>query len=264
MFLTVQLKHFDVTAVFAELRDVLTRETDYHQEAASLERYRGYAHQVPGLRLPELFREFSTARVLALSYERGLTIDAYLASNPSLAARERVAHQVLDLFFREFFDWGLVQTDANFANFLIRPDTQELVLLDFGATRAYPPAFRANYRTLLTATLAGDRNAALAAAHALELIAPQEAEAGRAALHALLEAVLIVFTPAAQPVDFQDKRLIDDAGAKLRAYYGQLTCSLPPAQLIFLHRKLGGVYSMGRALRARLDLSPYAARLEVS
>jgi hypothetical protein len=31
---------------------------------------------------------------------------------------------------------------------------------------------------------------------------------------------------------------------------------------LFLHCKLGGVYGMGRALRARLDLLPYAVRLE--
>ena len=55
---------------------------------------------------------------------------------------------------------------------------------------------------------------------------------------------------------------MDEAGTRLKAYYRALTCSPPPAQLLFLHRKLGGVYSMGRALKARLDLMPYAARLE--
>ncbi len=261
LFLSVQLKHFDVTAVFAELNDVLTRETDYAHEADALEQYRAHANTVPGLPVPEVFRALSTPRVLALSYEHGLTLDAYLATHPAAAERARVADQVLDLFFREFFEWGLVQTDANFANFLIRPDTRELVLLDFGATRAYPLAFRAQYRALLTATLAHDRPAALAAAHALQLIAPEEPDASRDALHALLDAVLVVFSPEVQPVDFQDRRLVNDASAKLKIYYQRLTCSPPPAQLLFLHRKLGGVYSMGRALGAQLDLLPYAARL---
>jgi hypothetical protein len=73
--------------------------------------------------------------------------------------------------------------------------------------------------------------------------------------------VLRVFQPAFQPVDFRDKRFVDEAGQRLRDYYAALTCSPPPAQLLFLHRKLGGVYSMGRALEARLDLVPYAQRL---
>jgi aarF domain-containing kinase len=173
-----------------------------------------------------------------------------------------VATQVLDLYFREFFDWGLVQTDANFANFLFRPASGELVLLDFGATREYPPEFRAHYRALLVATLARDRPAALAAAEALGLIAPAETPACREALHALLEAVLRVFRPEVQPLDFQDRRLVEDASAALKAFYRELTCSPPPAQLLFLHRKLGGVFSLGKALGARLDLTPFAARLE--
>lgn len=261
LFLTVQLRHFDVTAVFDELRDVLLRETDYVHEADALERYRALAHQVKGLRVPSVFRELSTKRVLCLSYERGVTLDAYLATNPSQAARDAVTHQVLDLYFREFFEWGLVQTDANFANFLFRPEEGELVLLDFGATREYPPEFRAEYRKLLINTLSGDRAGALKAAQELSLIDPAEPAAAREALHALLETVLRVFQPAFQPVDFQDKRFVDEAAEKLKGYYSALTCSPPPAQLLFLHRKLGGVYSMGRALKARLQLVSYADNL---
>jgi len=262
LFLAVQLKQFDVTAVFTELKDVLSRETDYVHEANALERYRALAHQVPGLRVPDVYRALCTRRVLALSHEDGLTLDAFLATGPSAEARERFAHQVLDLYFREFFEWGLVQTDANFANFLFRPRTGELVLLDFGATREYPEHFRAQYRALLTATLAANREQALEAAYALGLIEPKEPQASRDALHALLDAVLVVFTARAQPVDFQDKQFVEEAGKRLKAYYRALTCSPPPAQLLFLHRKLGGVYSMGRALKARIDLLPYAARLE--
>ncbi len=263
LFLTVQSKQFDVSAVFTELREVLQLETDYLHEAGALERYRVLAHQVPGLRVPEVFRELSTRRVLALSFERGLTLDAFMATAPTAERRHRVATQVLDLYFLEFFDWGLVQTDANFANFLFRPDEGEVVLLDFGATREYPGTFREQYRALLTSTLRGDRPGAYAAALELNLISPDEPQAGRDALHALLETVLRVFQPAFQPIDFRDKRFVDEAGERLKAYYRALTCSPPPAQLLFLHRKLGGVYSMGRALQARLDLMPFAARLEV-
>lgn len=262
LFLTVQLKQFDVSAVFDELREVLQRETDYLHEADALERYRALAHQVPGLRVPEVFRGLSTRRVLALSFEKGITLDAFMATAPTVEQRHRFATQVLDLYFLEFFDWGLVQTDANFANFLFRPGEGELVLLDFGATREYPAAFREQYRALLTSTLRGDRPQAYAAALELNLISPEEPLAGRDALHELLETVLRVFQPTFQPVDFRDKRFVDEAGDRLKAYYRALTCSPPPAQLLFLHRKLGGVYSMGRALQARLDLMPFAARLE--
>jgi len=261
VFLSVQLSHFDVTAVFAEMRDVLLRETDYLHEAEVLGRYRERAHQVPGLRVPEVHRALCSKRVLCLSWERGLTLDQYLATLPSEEDKNRFTAKVLDLYFREFFDWGLVQTDANFANFLFRPDTQELVLLDFGATREYPADFRERYRALLLATLRFDRPAALAAAQSLNLIHPDEPPAATQAMHVLLETVLRVFQPNEQPVSFTDPRIVTDSSAALKAFYTSLTCSPPPAQLLFLHRKLGGVYTMGRVLAARLDLLPYAARL---
>ncbi|MEN9798892.1 MAG: hypothetical protein RL653_2588 [Pseudomonadota bacterium] len=264
LFLKVQLRHFDVGGVFAEMRQVLMQETDYLHEAEVLGRYREAAHQVPGLRVPEVHRALCSKRVLCLSFEEGLTVDQFLATAPSQEARNRVTGQVLDLYFREFFDWGLVQTDANFANFLFRPDRGELVLLDFGATREYPAEFREKYRTLLLASLRYDRKAALAAAESLGLILPEEPDTAREAMHGLLETVLRVFQPESQPVDFKDPRIVTDSSVRLRGYYEALTCSPPPAQLLFLHRKLGGVYTLGRVLGANLDLVPYVRRLAVT
>lgn len=262
--LATQGKTLDLEGVFAELQQVLELETDYLHEAQQLERYRARAHEVPGLRVPAVAHPLCSRRVLALSYEHGLKLDAFLARQPPVDVRERVAHQVLDLYFREFFDWGLVQTDANFANFLFRPEAGELVLLDFGATRAYPPEFRERYQRLLRSSLAGDRPVAFAVAVELGLIDAQETPRAREALHELLETVLRVFRPEHQPVDFSDDAFVAAAGAKLTAFFRALTVSKPPAQLIFLHRKLGGVYSLGRALRVRLDLRRYWERLEAT
>jgi aarF domain-containing kinase len=261
-FVAVQLKNIDLGAVFTELRAVLVRETDYVQEADSVERYRLLAHEVPGLRVPEVYREISTRRVIALSHEHGLKLSAFLATGPTRAERERVAHQLLDLYFREFFSWGLVQTDANFANFLFRPETQELVLLDFGATRAYDEAFRASYRALLLRCFEGDYAATLSEAESLGLIDPRESEASQRALFDLITSVLSVFREHRQPLDFLDKRIVTESGDRLRGYYAGLERSAPPAQLLFLHRKLGGTFSMGKALGARIDLTPFWRRLE--
>ena len=212
--------------------------------------------------MPEVYRTLSTGKVLALSFEPGLKFDELLATVSSVGAREHVAHQLLDLYFREFFQWGLVQTDANFANFLFRPAAEEIVLLDFGATRAYEPQFREHYRALLLAWSRGNTAATLAQAEVLGLIDPRESAAAKQALYELLESVLSVFTEAAQPVDFLDQSYVKASNEKLKAYYRGLKHSAPPAQLLFLHRKLGGIYAMGKALRVRLDLRPYWQRLE--
>jgi aarF domain-containing kinase len=261
MFLTVSLKDIDLSGTFEELKDVLKREADYEHEAQRLEEYRQHSRQIDNVTLPQCFSELSTKRVLALSYEPGLTLDHFLKSAPPLAQRVSFASTLLDLYFREFFDWGLVQTDPNFANFLFRPNRNEIVLLDFGATRAYSPEFRADYRRLLLSSFARDRDAAYQTALKLGLISAQEGPAARNALHELLEAVLSIFSDASQPYDFTSPDSAELAASKLKAFYRELKCSPAPAQLIFLHRKLGGVHSMGKALGVRVDLRPYWQRL---
>ena len=66
-------------------------------------------------------------------------------------ARNRLGEQLLRLTLREEFDWRYLQSDPNFGNYLLRgpghssstdddgndDDDYRVVLLDFGATRAY-------------------------------------------------------------------------------------------------------------------------------
>lgn len=262
LFLAMQLKDIEVSGAFDELKAVLVRETDYEAEAEALERYRAKAADLAGVRVPRCFRELSTKRVLALSYESGVKVDAFLSTNPSREDREHFAHVFLDLYFREFFDWGLVQTDANFANFLFRPSTRELVVLDFGATRDYPQAFRDDYRALILSSYRRDEQATYEAAIRLGLIDPTESEAARRALFVLLESVLCIFRDEQQPYDFADRKHTDAAAEALKAFYKTLKRGTAPAQLIFLHRKLAGVHAMGKALGAKMDLRVYWRRLE--
>ncbi len=261
LFLAVQLKNIDLTSTFEELKAVLKRETDYAHEAERLLEYRAHTQTLDGFQVPQYFAEFSTPRVLAMSFEEGLKLDDYLKTNPPREEREAFATLLLDLYFREFFEWGLVQTDANFANFLFRPKSREVVLLDFGATRSYSTEFREDYKRLLLASFRQDRAEALQYAQKLGLIDAAEGSQAQQALHELLEAVLSLFNDETQPYDFTARGHAELAAVKLRAFYRALKCSSAPAQLIFLHRKLGGIHSMGKALGVSLDLRPFWSRL---
>lgn len=70
--------------------------------------------------------------------------------------KNRAAANLLELALREVFEWGLVQTDPNFSNYLYEPGTRKIQLLDFGATRVYTNRQRQALRGLLTASLEGD------------------------------------------------------------------------------------------------------------
>ena len=66
-------------------------------------------------------------------------------------------HSLISLVLRELFDFGVMQTDPNFANYRFQPDSGRLVLLDFGAARAVGGKTANAYRRLLQAGLDQDR-----------------------------------------------------------------------------------------------------------
>ena len=70
--------------------------------------------------------------------------------------RDRICTRLIGLLFEEIFSFGLVQSDPNFANYRYDPSADQIVLLDFGATRCVPDTVAANYRTLFRAAVTGE------------------------------------------------------------------------------------------------------------
>jgi hypothetical protein len=74
------------------------------------------------------------------------------------------------------------QTDPNFANYRYDTQTQRLGLLDFGATRIYPPERMAQVRALMEAAWAGDAYALETAAQDAGYLADGDPPARRRAV----------------------------------------------------------------------------------
>ena len=110
------------------------QEADYLQEAEHLERFGGLLEDTPAFELPKVDREYTRADILAMTHLDGQPVETLAGADQ--ATRDRVAALLLELVFRELFEFGLIQTDPNFANFLYCGDSARLGLLDFGATRS--------------------------------------------------------------------------------------------------------------------------------
>ncbi|MFO0006298.1 MAG: AarF/UbiB family protein, partial [bacterium] len=80
------------------------------------------------------------------------------------ATRDAVIRTLISLVLRELFEFGVMQTDPNFANYRFQPESGRLVLLDFGAARPVQASTVTGYRRLLQAGMAGDRPAVREAA----------------------------------------------------------------------------------------------------
>lgn len=261
-FIKVSGKQMDMNETFKEVRDVLKRETDYLQELRSLRAYGDMIRGIRGLVIPTALEEFSTSRILTMSFESGVQIKDWIMSGPPLAQREQVARYILELFCLEFAATGLVQTDPNFGNFLVRenataPGGFELVLLDFGATLEYSKEFRQGYARLLRDLGSNDAEIIFQSAVSFGLLDPRESDESREAFKTMIQVSLEPFDASKQPFRFTDPDFEKRTRDANIAFSRTLVYSPPPRQLLFLHRKLGGIFNLVKKMGVNLDLRPY-------
>lgn len=249
-------RSINMEMVFDEFKEVLYRETDYRIERESMETYRAMLAHDDRFVVPRAFESLSTERVLTMTYERGVSLFEYLETKPSIRERERLAVALLDLYCIELFEEGLVQTDPNPGNFLVRDDGR-LVLLDFGAALPYDAAFRKNYVELLRTLNSRDRDRIIEAGLANQFIDARESQETKDHFADLLLLALEPFQAELQPFDFTDADYAKRSRQIGADFSRSLRYSPPPKQLLFLHRKLGGLFNIIKRMEVKMDLSPY-------
>lgn len=244
--------------LLAEAKRQLHLEADYSHEAESIHRFQGLLAREPDLVLPEVVAELSTREILAMTFVPGVPIERLTEAEQTL--RDRVADRLIDLLLREFLEFGVVQTDPNFANYRFDPATQRIGLLDFGATRVYPPQRMQQVRDLMAAATAGDVAAVERAAIAAGYLGEADPLPRR---RAVAELFLLVAEPGRYPGAYDFGRT--DLTQRLRdsSYalgFDQGHWRPPPPDLIFLHRKLAGCFLLCARLGARVDVARHLQR----
>jgi len=242
----------DLQPLLQEAKRQLHEEADYLLEAGHLRRFAIALQESPEFLVPGVDEDLTRENILAMDFLEGEPIESLTTATQ--VTRDRVVGLLLELLFRELFEFGMIQTDPNFANFLYNTSTRQLGLLDFGATRRYPAAVIEAYRGLLEAALREDHAAMSASAQAIGYFKKDIHAQQRAA-------VMKLFVLATEPArtrgrfDFGTSDLavrIRDAGMALS--FDQGYWHTPPADAVFLHRKLGGLYLLAARLRAKVDV----------
>ena len=251
-------KGFDLAPYLDEARQQLHDETDYAGEGQFLTEFRSLLAPDARFTLPELHADWTTPGILSMSFVEGRPIEE--AETLPQEARDAIATALIDLVLQELFDFGLMQTDPNFANYRYNPQSGKIVLLDFGATRRLSRDISSKYRDLLRAGACDDRDAMRDISIGIGFFGPDTHTTHQ---NKILSMMALVFS-ALQDADIFDfsrtdlSRRMQREGMEL-AEQGFIPPPVP-IDVLFIQRKFGGVFLLASKLKARVDVAALFSR----
>lgn len=265
-------KGLDLNPIFAELREMLHREVDYAAERSFTEGFAFKLKDDPRYAVPSVLTEYSSDQVLTTTYEHGHHVKDAHVQELSLERRSALGRAFVELFVTELFRWNMVQTDPHFGNYRIRvgkdAEPDRIVLLDFGATRIFGRGFVDNYANIVRGGVQRDRDQIVRGACGIGLMDANFPKSVLDAFAQMCEMITEPFAgndPGRVPAHLLNARgeyKWGESDLPMRA--GQLAAKnafskhfrVPPREIVFLHRRLSGVFIMLATLHAEVDARP--------
>ncbi len=136
----------DMEAVFEHLSDSLHRELDFRLEALNMGRMATVIEPFSRLRVPEVYGDYSTSRLLVMHDVGGGPI-ALAEGEP----RREAARQLLESFYKQIMVDGFFHADPHPGNLMWQPEEEILYFLDLGMVGEVGPEMREQMMLLLMA-----------------------------------------------------------------------------------------------------------------
>lgn len=259
---------------FLEIKELLHTEVDYHTEAATTKRFANYLTNDTRYIVPTIYDNYSTKRLICMSFETGVPLNHETVNALPQDRKNALGQAAIDVIMRELFEWGEMQTDPNFGNYLVQIDdvgkADKLVLLDFGAVKQFDEHLLTLAKNLLTAGYHQDKDMMIYAMQGYDFFDKLSGQPKQD----MAEVFLLACEPFADAKHLPPELLDADgrylwASSQLyhrvmsRAKDGitSLEFSLPPKEMMFISRKFIGAYALLVSLDARTDsqtlIAPY-------
>ena len=243
-------KAINSSNIIQEISSRLLEELDYRQESKHLEMYSKMLNGESYVKIPKVFDDLSTGRLLTMSWLDGDPL--MTAKERPLEERNQIARNMFRAWYIPFYKYGIIHGDPHLGNYKFSQDGT-VNLLDFGCVRVFPPSFVKGVIDLYFALRDGNNDLAVSAYESWgftniskELIEVLNGWAGY--LYA--------------PLMDNRVRAIDETG---RGFYGREVASkvhdqllniggvTPPSEFVFMDRAAIGLGSVFLHLKAELN-----------
>ena len=196
---------------------------------------------------------------------RGKAVNDPAIGRLSLARRNALAEAMLELFFIELFEWGVLQTDPNFGNYLIQPEpgSDRIALLDFGSMLECTDDFLYHLRQVIAGGMEEDVPTLVSGLIGLGCLQPDAKEEGR---KMFADFCLHLLEPLRHPDNLPGEhlnrrgeyrwatsRLLQRAGEMAAGTTTSRHFTTPSRDFALIARKLTGVFTFISVLGAEFN-----------
>ena len=148
----------DTSEIGVEIAARLREELDYVREAKHVALYRAMLKDERAVRVPGVWPELSTRRLLTLDWLEGSRMLAH--KDAPLAERNRIAKAMFAAWWLPFSRYAVIHGDPHLGNYSVFDDAKGkpagINLLDYGCIRIFPPSFAGGVVDLYYGLLEGD------------------------------------------------------------------------------------------------------------
>src|SRR5271154_1146762 len=255
-------RDFDYRVLMREALKYVPMELDFIHEADNSATMRANFAADPFVLVPEVYREFTTRRVLTMELVEGVKVTDVEGLERAGIDKHVVAQKLIEIFCDQVLRDGFFHADPHPGNILIQPGPK-IVLLDFGLAKDFPPTFRDGIVRLTFSILTSNRDGIIAAFKELGF---RTRNGNPDTLLAFAD--LFLGNTIKSKKAYADKELIDKFNEELPRAIRANPIVEVPADVLLVGRMMGLMSALGKSFNSQVNLlttiMPYAQRLMMS
>ena len=245
-------ENFPLEHYLSQCGDLLKRETNYELEAENINLFSAFLNGSKVIHVPKVYNKLSTDQTLTMSFLEGRELSNIMEFDQS--ARDEISLNLIELLFNEIFNFKMVQTDPNLANFLLTRSGKSICILDFGACCRVSEDTHRLYKELLSVALSLDLNCIKSFLQEKNFIPQETSMAGTKFLENIIS-VTINELSKDETFDFQKSKVFQlIVQENLNLYFDLIPSSVFGSDFIFIQRKIFGLILFFRSIGTKLPL----------
>ena len=245
-------ENFPLEHYLSQCGDLLKRETNYELEAENINLFSGFLNGSKVIHVPKVYNKLSTDQTLTMSFLEGRELSNIMEFDQSV--RDEISLNLIELLFNEIFNFKMVQTDPNLANFLLTRGGKSICILDFGACCRLSEDTHRLYKELLSVALSLDLNSIKSFLQEKNFIPQETSMAGTKFLENIIS-VTINELSKDETFDFQKSKVFQlIVQENLNLYFDLIPSSVLGSDFIFIQRKIFGLILFFRSIGTKLPL----------